>query len=263
MRPTIVISLILVTVAAGCAGPSITGQDPEPPSDPTAQPGNQTDAPGVPQVEFTLLGEATTQAETVVYRVTTDRPLPVTLVFNGTVLDSLVVAGTHEWTLQLPYGRRALNVTVEADGFTATDGRSLVRLAPTALTIDYCTFHPDHAGQRTVNEYEYWIDVDSRPSTPLYDEVGAEHADAFTAHDQLYVFEQETSTPVDVEYSESLSGFFVEYIDGAGNPASSDAPPYWLYEVNGESASMGMSLQALRPGDAVRWILSTLGPPCE
>jgi len=216
-----------------------------------------TPAPDV-EVVMGLDGSATTLNETVVYRVNASMPVAVTLRLNGSVFASETVSGEKTWVVPLDHGQTALNVSVEAAQVRRSENLTLVRLGATTLRIDYCYYHPSSPTARKAHDYTIWIDVDSRPSEPLYRSANATHIDEFTAHDQLYLFEQLTKIPVEVQYFPSFQGFAVNKIDGVGNPVTSSAPPYWLYKVNGSDAT-GMSLQVIEPADRVVWALSCAG----
>lgn len=260
MKPQLLVLCLLAPAIAGCLANDAAAPNPTMPY--AAPDANQT-TPSLPIVDHDLVGDNITRNALTEYRVDTSGPVTVTLRTDGNVTWSGLVDGARAWTIPLDHGRTVLNVTIEASGFQAYDENLLVRLASARLTVDYCHFHPSSPSERKVDEYEYWVDLDATPASPLYDEVNATRPERFTAHDQLFLMETLDGVPVDEQYSATFSGFFVEYIDGAGNPASSDAPPYWLFEVNGEPADLGMSLIELAPDDHVRWILSTLGPPCE
>lgn len=46
-------------------------------------------------------------------------------------------------------------------------------------------------------------------------------------------------------------GFFVDEINGVKNDAS--ANKYWLYYINGESATVGISEYIVKPNDIIQW----------
>lgn len=248
-------TLVIATVLGGCLHAPVAA--------PASTAATSTTTPSVTAVEppaltMGVVGSPITQNDSVAYRVDTAAQVAVTLRLDGAVHASETVSGNKTWTLPLTHGRTSLNVSVEAPGLRRTENVTLVRLGPTSLRIDYCYYHPSSPTARKAHDYAIWIDVDSRPSEPLYAAAGAKHVDSFTAHDQLYLFEQLTKIPVEVQYFASLQGFAVNKIDGVGNPVSASAPPYWLYTVNGNDGT-GMSLQVVKPGDRVVWSLSCAG----
>lgn len=259
-------TLAIVLLAAGCLGSPAPTEDAQAAPSAPALPNANPEAPDASNASthssdrieaFGIVGnETTTRSEALTYFVTTRGPVTVTLRFNGTLLDSRIVEGRSEWNLTLPYGRRDLNVSFQATGLTQHHNVSLVRLGSTLLRLDYGSYHPSYPGTPRKEQLEIWIDVDDRPSAPLYAAVKAQHKDAFVAHDQLVLFEALAKKKVEYRWNPSFQQFSVDRIDGAGNPVTASAPPWWCYKVNGKSAD-GITIQVVRPGDVVDWNLGT------
>lgn len=259
MKATMISLLVVSIVFAGCTnptGPPHVADDPQ--GSVATDPSGSMDASAPLNVTFGLMGDAVTRNESIDYFVESDGPLSVTLRFNGTTFASEIVDGRQEWTLPLPFGHRDLNVTLDAPGISLSENVTLVREARTTLKIDWCYLHPDYPGQRRTYDGEYLVDVDTRPSTPLYAAAGGTHRDFFTAHDQLYLFEERTGMPVDASYSAQFNGFLINKIDDVGNP------PFWNFEHNGVLMNVGVSEVALADGDAVTFFLvdSAEAPLC-
>ncbi|HLE48261.1 MAG TPA: hypothetical protein VI818_08190 [Candidatus Thermoplasmatota archaeon] len=245
--------LAIVSLVAGCvdAGQPTTEAPTVPPSSTDAnlnvRPLNVT--MGLLTIPFTTETSAA-------YFVSSTGPVAVTLRLNGTVTATETVSGNKSWTLPLEFGSQDLNVTVAGAGLQRHDNLTLVRLALTKIIVDYGSYHPSSPGTPKADARDLWVNVDERPSAPQYAAQGAQPLDAFTAHDQLVIFEKVTGKKVEVAWSASLRQFSVSRIDGAGNPVHSSAPPWWCYKVNDKAAD-GMSIQPVRPGDTVKWNLGT------
>lgn len=261
--------LIFILVLPGCLAPGSTpdgaaGAADDAPTNPSALGANQTgesetgSANGSAVLQdFGVVGNQTvTRSENLTYSVATRGPVTVTLRFNGSLLDSRVVDGSHGWNLTLPFGRRNLSVSFEAPGLFQHHNLTLTRLGLTRLRIDYGPYHPSYPGAPWKEQHEIWIDIDDRPSAAQYAAVNAKHKDAFVAHDQLVLYEGLTGKKVEYRWYPSFQQFAVDRIDGAGNPVSSSAPPWWCYKLNGRFAD-GISIQVVRPGDLVEWNLGT------
>jgi hypothetical protein len=236
----------------------IAGCIAEAPAAPTAStPAEPSTAPPAPVVETGLVGPNETRNESVVWTLDTTGPVTVTLRLNGTELFREEVPASRTWDVPLSYGRSTLEAEVAAPGVHVVESYNVTRLGLTKLRVDYGRYHPQSVGTAKADVFDVWIDVDSRPSNADYEKAGIKHVDTFNAHDQLVLFEALAKKDVEFAYSASFQGFTVSRIDAAGNPVSSSAPPWWGYTVNAKSAN-GISIQPVRPGDAVVW---TLGSP--
>lgn len=154
------------------------------------------------------------------------------------------------WTLRIPLADVGQTVaTLTADDGTATQSIDLVlvRLASATFEAKY-TASPGHADSSDL----VWYDPDTFASASLYEGTDTQHPTHFTVHDFMVTWTNQTGTPVEYGGPGSF-GFSVNKIDGIGQPLSSSLPPYWCYKINGASADLGISLQAVQPGDVVTW----------
>ena len=247
---------VIAILVAGCVQPAPTAEEnaasPTTSMVPTA---NTTMYAVVPDVSVEV--DATlTKADTVNLFVNTTAPLDILVTNDGNETLRETASLSTKGGVPLTFGANTIDVTLTAPGFSDTRTLIVVRLGMTTINVDYGVFHPGAQGAPRAETFEVWIDVDARPSAAAYAAQKIEHFDAFTAHDQLVVFEQTTGRKVDFEYFPSFQGFGVSRIDGAGSPVSSDAPPWWCYEINGNSAD-GISIQPVAPGDVASWTLGS------
>lgn len=251
------LALLLAAVLAGCVETAATDRDLGPSA---TSPGPTTTAPSpafqTPNVTVSIGTDTTTTAETVTLWVNTTAPISVAAFLDGNESFDEEVAAAGEFVLPLEYGSNEIRVEVSAPGFQQKTEASIVRLGLSTLVLDFGVFHPASQGMPRSESFDVWFDVDSRPSASAYAEEGITNLDAFTAHDQLVVFELVSGKNVEFEYFPSFKGFGVSRIDGAGSAVSSDAPPWWCYTLNGESAD-GISIQPVVPGDVVAWELGS------
>ena len=253
MNPSLI--LVALLLFAGCVQPAETSA---PTADAALGAEGEPAAPNVtaPNVVGALLGNSTTRDAAVDYTVETDGPVTVTLRLNGTVFLEETIEAARTWTIPLAYGRTPFEAHFLAPGLDHAQALTLTRLGATRITIDFGVFHPNSQGQPSSIVHDLWIDVSDRPSAPMYAKQSTKNLDAFTAHDQLMVFEETTGKKVEYGWNANFKQFGVDKIDGAGNSVSASAPPWWCYSVNGKSAD-GISIQRIVPGDAVVWRLGT------
>ena len=246
--------IVLSLALAGCA----TKNQPVDPSSSESSPA-WSGVPPAPNVTHGLLEPAVGRNATNRYFVEANAAIAVTIELNGTLVASEIVNGRKEWVLDLPFGHRDLNVTLDHPHLLRYDNMTLVREAQTSLRVDWCYLHPDYPGERRVFASDYLVDIDTRPSEPLYLAEGGTHRDFFSAHDQLYLFEQATGIDVDETYFASSNGFLIDRIDGEPNP-----PLFWNFAYNGESSNVGVSEVRLSDGDRVDFYLvdSAEAPVC-
>ena len=169
-----------------------------------------------------------------------------------TDLGSLEASGDWSFEVAAPYGESEVGIFADNGYGTAETAVGLVRLAGYTVAVAY-TGYPDESD----SEDTVLMDPDAFPSAPLYAEQGAQHAGVPVVHDLLVAWEEATGNEVDYGWSTELQGYSVSYINGAGNPVDSALPPWWCYTVNGETASLGISLQEVAPGDSVEWVLGS------
>jgi hypothetical protein len=199
--------------------------------------------------------------------VTVDPPAPTqaeTATLTGSVNQAARVSidggpGTDveagRWTLvsqPLDFGRTPAVVRVEDGVHSVTADVVLVRLAPMTVQVTYTMAVPAHPP----SEHTLWMDLDAFSSAPLYEGKARPHPGFANVHDAMATWSAQTGTPVEYSYHESFD-FGVNKIDGVGQPLDASAPPYWGYEVNGETADLGITLQPLAPGDVVSWEYAT------
>lgn len=94
-------------------------------------------------------------------------------------------------------------------------------------------------------------DPDARPTMQLYESTEAERPDAYTAHDLLVDFSEETNTSVDVQYREGL-GYKLAAVDGV---PSEDASTFWALYVDGERETAGLGTVVVEPNATYAWRL--------
>ncbi len=249
-------TLLLVTalIFAGCVEPADRNVQPTAlPETSAAAPANATQEIMAPVV--TVATDATvTRSEAVTLFVNTTGAVDIVVKLDGAETLREAITASVQRTVPVGFGLNLIDVVVSSPGHEETVPLSVVRLGKTTMNIDYGVFHPASQGAPRVDTFEVWIDIDARPSAPAYTDQGISHFDAFTAHDQLVVFEQVTGKKVVFEYFPSFQGYAVSRIDGAGGAISSDAPPWWCYTVNAASPD-GISIQRILPGDVVAWDL--------
>lgn len=251
-------TLLLVTalIFAGCVEPSGPNGQPAAVLEPsTATPVNGTQEVSAPVVTVAA-DAAVTRNDAVTLFVNTTGPVGIVVKLDGAETLREAITSSVQRTVPVGFGVTVIDVVVSSPGLEETKQVSVVRLGKTTLNIDYGVFHPASQGAPRAETFEVWIDIDDRPSAAAYKDQGIEHFDAFTAHDQLVVFEQVTGKKVVFEYFPSFQGYGVSRIDGAGSAVSSDAPPWWCYSVNAGSAD-GISIQPIVPGDVVAWDLGS------
>jgi hypothetical protein len=165
-----------------------------------------------------------------------------------------IEAEAGRWSLgsgPLAYGQNPARVRIEDGVHSVVRDVVFVRLSQATLEAVF-TASPDHD---TISS-EVWYDPSHLASAAMYEGSDVERATTYTVHDLMVDWTAQTGTVV--EYGgPGAFGFSVESIDGIGQPLDSSLPPYWCYTVNGESASLGISLQTVAPGDVVTWEYST------
>lgn len=257
MRNVLVATCLLLTAfASGCTDDATTDKAVLPSA---AGANATTPAAQQPVVDlrYGAVGPTVTREESLEVFVESDADAAVQVLYNGTQIFGEVVNGNKTLAVTLEYGTKPLSIIVSAPGRMENSTLLVTRLGRTTITVDWSVLHTGSPGQAKSRTDEVWIDVDARPSLPLYEEVGGDHIPAYTAHDQIRQWELETSIPVVATYSPSFQGFGVDQIDGQGKPLTSQSPPYWCFQVNDVTMDVGMSLASLAPGDRVAWILGS------
>lgn len=192
---------------------------------------------------------APTQAETAKLTGSVNHPARVSI-DGGPAAD--MPAGRWELVSQpLGFGQTPATVRIE-DGVHAVALQvTFVRLATATMRVTY-TAYPVHADLEDIVVY----DPDTLASAADYEGTATARAPEFTVHDLMALWTVQTGIAVVYSRSDSF-GFGVEEIDGVGNTLDAGDPPWWCYQLNGESADLGISLQQVAPGDVVTWDLGT------
>lgn len=165
-----------------------------------------------------------------------------------------LVRDGEAWALhmELPDGATAATITFTADDGVATTSATtrLVRLGQGVFVVDY-------KGVETAREDTVWYDWTNHTSAPMYETTDVTHPDYYTVHDFMAAWSEQTGVPIVMSYYDGV-GYFVNSIDGVGTPGTigdtTGAGP-WCYNLNGTSADLGISQQAMQPGDVVEWVL--------
>lgn len=161
-----------------------------------------------------------------------------------------VDAQAGPWMVHVPLEYGHSNLTIIADDGEAASTQTVVaiRLAQATMEVVYTAAVPPHAPTTHV----VWYDPGAFASASLYEEAGAEHPPITNIHDVMVTWTQQTG--IAIEYGGPGSfGFSVNKIDGVGQPLTASAPPYWGYEVNGETAPLGITAMEAHPGDVIHW----------
>ncbi|HUR26041.1 MAG TPA: hypothetical protein VM327_08535, partial [Candidatus Thermoplasmatota archaeon] len=166
-----------------------------------------------------------------------------------------VPAGRWSLTTQaLDFGRTPSVVRVSDGVHSVSANVTFVRLAPFTLEVQY-----GHYPGLTDSSTDLWMDPDTVPSAPAYEGKPAPHPAFANVHDVTVVWAAATGAELELAWSDVVDGYSVSKINGAGNPVDSSIPPYWLLEVNGETADFGMTLMPAVPGDHIAWCLNACG----
>lgn len=198
-------------------------------------------APGAVAIRLDPL--ETTQTDSVLVRGSVDAPTPVVVrasrAGSAPVEQRLDAVAAWEILMPLQIGHNLV------EAFTPSGGAAnaiAVRLAEATVSAEFASAVP----QRPPIEDTVWVDIDAFASAPEYAGKNLPHPPKANVHDVLVTWTAQTGTPVEYSYSESF-GFGVESIDGHG--ALSD----WCYDVNGESAPLGITGMEFKPGDVISW----------
>ncbi|MEA3203173.1 MAG: hypothetical protein QOI63_848, partial [Thermoplasmata archaeon] len=199
----------------------------------------------------TLALEAPSRSETkgtVAYVNGTATPGAKLTVRGGPGAPTVQPDGAWSYRIEPKYGRTNLTFTADDGSATRQAAVQVVRLASATFEAKYTMAVPPHAASTDL----VWYDPDERASAPLYAEKGATHPALASVHDLMATWTRQTGTAIEYGYSASF-GFSVLAIDGVGAPLSNGTPPYWCYKLDGQSASLGITLQPIAPGDTVTW----------
>ena len=237
VRQLAVLALAAVMMAAGCA-------QPEKPAD--------------GDLRFGLVVDpvAPTDQATVTITGTLDHPARLLVIGQrgGVTVFENESEARGAWTLEtpdLPYGRTEVKFIADDGHATARANVTIVRLAPFAFDVLY-TSYPAHSDSQD----DVLLDIDAKGSSPAYDGRDVAHPPHATVHDLMVAWSRQTGLVVQYDYGTGF-GYAATHFDGVGQPLSSSLPPYWCYKLNGQYASLGLSLQEVKPGDAIAWDYGT------
>lgn len=237
MRQLAVIAFIGVMMVAGCA-------QPEEPMEAGVGFGLQVD-PVVPtsQAKVTLTG-------------TLDHPARLLVIGQraGVTLFQNESEARGAWTMEtpdLPYGQTEIKVIADDGHAVARANLTVVRLAPFTFDVLYASY-PAHSDSHD----DVLLDIDAEESSPAYEGRDVAHPPHATVHDLMMAWSRQTGLVVDYDYGMGF-GYAATHFDGVGQPLSSALPPYWCYKLNGQYASLGLSLQKVEPGDVIAWDYGT------
>lgn len=192
---------------------------------------------------------AATQTETATISGSVDQPATISL-DGGPSIE--VAAG--RWNLTSPplaYGPNPTKLRIEDGVHAIVRDVVFVRLANATINAVF-TASP---GREDLG-HVVWFDPSRLASAPMYEGTDADRATTYSVHDLMVDWTTQTGTQVTYG-GPGAFGFSVDAIDGVGQPLDSSLPPYWCYTLNGESATLGISLQTVAPGDVVVWEYST------
>ena len=241
MKPAL---LALALLLAGCADPAET--TPELPAEPT--PDDAAPAATSALALDVALPERTRDGA-VVAQITVSSPALVTVdVADGQEQD---VNRTWNAAIALTPGRNVINITADDGRSTETAQFVVVREVSGMVVIQYNNY-PGQSDSRD----EVWIDPDALASASMYAAQGADHPGFANVHDLLVAWEDQTGNAITYGWSESF-GFSISDINGAGNPVTASAPPWWCYGVEGRDSVLGITLEPFEPGMVVTWDLGT------
>ena len=169
-----------------------------------------------------------------------------------------VTAGADgKWSMILPatYGHRFYPIGAYLGTATALTNVTVIRLAQATMQVKF-NGSPGH----TDRDDKVWYDPAGNASASLYAGKDTSHPANAIVHDLMVTWSANGGLAIEYGYSNGL-GFSVSRIDNAGLPINAPAGlpsvqnDYWCYDLNGASASKGISTQELKPGDIVTWSL--------
>jgi hypothetical protein len=207
-----------------------------------------------PALSLTLEPQGPTRNESVTVsgRVSVAAQLSFRLVHGNNTVDLSGLQADGAFTVQVPLqpGNATFEATADDGTDTARAMMSLVRHAMGSVKVDYRNL-PGH----TARTDEVWFDPDSRPSLPYYEGQPVAHPAFANVHDLMVAWTAQTGVVVTYKPHASF-GQQVMKIDDVGDPTMNTSL-FWCYRYNGDLASMGITGQEFKHGDAVAWSLGT------
>lgn len=247
IRPLLLTLLLL----AGCADPTVQTTD-EPHATGPDPGGDAPESAPAPADAFVL--ESTVPAQTrdvqVTLAINVSLPALVTVAWAGTSTQQ-DVDGFWNVTLDLEPGQTLVNITADNGHISRTAQHTIVREVAATVHVAYNGY--PGASDTT---HAIWIDPDALLSAPLYEAEGGEHPGFANVHDLLVAWEAQAGGEIEYGWSESF-GFSVNRINGAGNPVTASAPPWWCYGIEGRDSILGITLEPFEPGMVMTWDLGT------
>lgn len=243
MKTLLIISLLLL---AGCAEP-VPEADPKPQTPaPTENTGNEA----MPLVATIVAPWSSTEDE-IIIKILVNQEAHVAVIsegdmmkFNGQTASESVAVPIH------PYGS-LFEVFID-------NGKEIISWNRTIAQLTEVTFEVQYGGYPGNQDHVdlYHMNLTGYASASAYKGRDTAHPGYPTVHDLMVEWENQFGEAIEYAYSDGL-GYSVSKINGAGSPLTSSTPPYWLYDVNGESPDLGISAERIAPGDHVRWCLNT------
>lgn len=244
------LALLMLFLLAGCAEPT---SDAPATAQTGPEPGGELPEPQAPSagsIEFASSVPPVTRDATVTLAINVSAPALVTVAWADTTTQQDV---EQFWnvTIDLAPGQTLLNVTVDNGQDSRTAQHTVVREVAGTVNMVY----NGYPGASDSTD-EIWINPDAHASAGHYEAEGAQHPGFANVHDLLVAWESQTGGTIDYGWSESF-GFSVSQINGAGNPVTASAPPWWCYEIEGRDSILGITLEPFEPGMVMTWDLGT------
>lgn len=228
--------LIVALLLAGCSDPAAAPEPAAPPPDASpvapASPLNltlETSAGSTQTAAFTVSGSV-------------EREASITLT-SGSMRRSFTANGSWSASLELKPGLNAITVAADAGAVHETATLDVVRVMPFSVQVTY----RGDIGMEDRND-TFWFDITARLSrqSGAYDGCSQQHPGHANVHDALIGWT--LATGHGVTYGDCGDfGVSVEAIEGH------ESPGFWCYEINGEAAEFGITLQEVSAGDVVSW----------
>ncbi len=265
MKPAIAL-LIVLALLAGCtqgnpqtvatgseSGGGETPTSPTPTTPPTttstAPPPREPTAPRV-YVPFAAPDNVTIYQETAIVNGTADGGRLSYSADADAMPATIVHRDDGTWSLTIKVTPGHTNVTVYHEVSDTFDYEDIVitRLVQGTVQVDFRGV-PGHVNR----DDTVWIDVDAHASQSYYDDQPVAHPDYANVHDLMVTWTNVAEIPVVYKPDKNLGQQLMQ-IDGVGDPTVNSGA-FWCYELNGASATLGITGQEFHAGDVVHWAL--------
>ncbi len=231
MRPILILAMLAL---AGCAAPvedapePMTEEMPEPTPEPSELVLTLDPIPIGTQGSVTVAGSVSAPAQLTV-QVVEENGRPA----SGAPV-AIEASGAWNTTQEVGLGHTTFLVTA-TDGVQSVNQSLLaVRLYEASIAV---VFRGD-ADLVSDRDETVLLDMGTLTSAPLYDGCDTQHPGEFVVHDALLQWQEQSD--VAIEYSAcGQFGFGINAID------DHESPGFWCYEVDGEAAEFGISLQPM------------------